>query len=68
MPFAEKHDASLAQLVINWTVNRPGITCALVGARNVEQVNDNVRALSFNLSQQELDEITAIAGHSHLQN
>ncbi len=32
-PIAEAHSASLAQIVINWTVHEPGITAALVGAQ-----------------------------------
>ena len=60
-PIAETHNASLAQVIINWTIHRPGITCALVGARNKQQVLDNATALSFELSQEELDNITAIA-------
>jgi len=60
-PIAEKHNASLAQVIINWTIHRPGIACALVGARNKQQVLDNAAALSFQLSQEELDNITAIA-------
>ena len=60
-PIAYSYNATLAQLVINWTINRPGITCALVGARNAEQVADNVKALSFTLSVDELNAITAAA-------
>jgi aryl-alcohol dehydrogenase-like predicted oxidoreductase len=60
-PIAEKHDATLSQLVINWTIHRPGVACVLVGARNAEQVNDNAQALSFSLTDKELNEITAAA-------
>lgn len=58
-PIADGYNASLAQLVINWTVNRPGVTCALVGARNAQQVHDNVKAFDFTLSVDELNAITA---------
>ena len=57
-PIAEKHNASLAQVIVNWTIHRPGISCVLVGARNVEQVLDNANALSFSLSEEELETIT----------
>ena len=60
-PLAEKHDASLAQLIINWTIHKQGITCVLVGARNVQQVLDNAQALDFTLDDEELESITAIA-------
>jgi aryl-alcohol dehydrogenase-like predicted oxidoreductase len=56
-PIADKHKASLAQLAINWTVHQPGITAALVGARNAEQAAHNAGALNFILSDQELAEI-----------
>ena len=49
-PIADQHKASFAQLVINWTANEPGITAALVGARNAEQAAHNARALSFTLT------------------
>jgi aryl-alcohol dehydrogenase-like predicted oxidoreductase len=53
-PIAEEHDATLAQLVINWTTRQPGITAALVGARNTKQATENAQALSFTLSDEEL--------------
>jgi aryl-alcohol dehydrogenase-like predicted oxidoreductase len=53
-PIAEAHKATLSQVVINWTIRQPGIACALVGARNEQQVRDNVKALDFNLSKDEL--------------
>src|SRR5690606_34634232 len=60
-PIAEKHNASLAQLVINWTIHRPGVACVLVGARDEQQVADNAKALDFTLSEEELDIITTAA-------
>lgn len=60
-PIANEHGATLAQVVINWTTQQPGITCTLVGARNESQVADNAKALSFTLSPEELELITAAA-------
>lgn len=60
-PIAKKHDATLAQLVIKWTIQRPGIACVLVGARDEDQVNDNVQCLSISLTDEELEEITSAA-------
>jgi aryl-alcohol dehydrogenase-like predicted oxidoreductase len=51
---AVKHNASLAQLVIRWTLERPGITIALVGARNAEQAVQNARAIDVKLSVEEI--------------
>lgn len=57
-PIADDHHATLSQLVINWTVNQPGIHCLLVGARNEQQVIDNAKSLTFKLSKGELQLIT----------
>lgn len=56
-PIAEDHGVTLAQLVINWTVQQPGITAALVGARNAKQATENAEALHFSLSEAEIDSI-----------
>lgn len=58
-PIADEHDVTLAQLVINWTIQRPGITAALVGARNAEQTRENAKSLSFELSEEEMETINS---------
>ena len=58
-PIAEKHKATFAQLIVNWTVHQPGITAALVGARDAEQAKQNAGAMNFTLSNDELKEIRA---------
>lgn len=56
-PIAEKHNASLGQLVLRWTIERPGITIALAGARNAEQAVQNANAIDIKLSSEELKTI-----------
>jgi len=56
-PIAESHQATIGQVVINWTIQQPGITSALVGARNRKQVDDNVKALDFKLTKEEMKAI-----------
>ena len=56
-PIAEAHGRSLSQLVLNWTIHRPGITCALAGARNPAQVLENIGGSDFVLSADETSEI-----------
>lgn len=60
-PIADGHGATLSQLVINWTVNQPAMASVLVGARNEQQVKENVDSLSFKLTKSELDQITNAA-------
>ena len=56
-PIADRHGVSYAQLVSNWTIHQPGITAALVGARNAEQATHNAAAMNFTLTAQEMEEI-----------
>lgn len=49
-PPAERLGATWAQVVIAWTLARPGITCALVGARRPEQARENARAAELELT------------------
>jgi aryl-alcohol dehydrogenase-like predicted oxidoreductase len=56
-PIAEGHNATLSQLVLNWTIQQPGITCALAGARNPAQVLENKGAADFMLTHDEIENI-----------
>jgi len=55
---ADEKNATLAQLVIRWTVEQPGITIALVGARNAEQSIQNAKAMEFKLNKEEIEFVT----------
>ena len=57
-PIAEGHDATLGQVAVAWCLAQPGITAAIVGARNAEQAESNVAAGDLRLRQEELDAIT----------
>jgi aryl-alcohol dehydrogenase-like predicted oxidoreductase len=65
-PIADAHNATLSQLVINWTAHRPAIACVLVGARDEQQVKDNAKALDFKLSVEEMNKINAAADEVQL--
>lgn len=56
-PLADEHSATLSQVVLNWTIQQPGITCALAGARDPKQVLENVGASKFRLSDDEIKKI-----------
>ncbi|MBA9075637.1 aldo/keto reductase [Rufibacter quisquiliarum] len=58
-PLAEDKNATLGQLVLRWTITQPGITIALVGARNAGQTIQNAKAMDLHLSPQELAFITS---------
>ena len=43
-PLADDKNATIAQIVIRWTLDQPGITIALTGARNPKQARENAEA------------------------
>jgi aryl-alcohol dehydrogenase-like predicted oxidoreductase len=53
-PIAEAHGVSIANVVVGWTIAQPGITAALVGARNAAQAEENARAGRLRLREDEL--------------
>jgi aryl-alcohol dehydrogenase-like predicted oxidoreductase len=55
---AEAHNQTPAQTAINWAINRPGITAALVGAKNEKQARENAAAADFELSEAEMLALT----------
>lgn len=57
-PLADEKGATLSQLVIRWTLEQPGITVALVGARNAAQAVQNAQAAGITLSPEEISFIT----------
>ena len=56
-PIADAHKATYAQLIVNWTFSQPGITAAIVGARNADQAKQNAGAMSFTLSADEIAKV-----------
>ncbi|MCX2475531.1 aldo/keto reductase [Pedobacter sp. MC2016-05] len=53
-PWADEKNATLSQLVLRWTIERPGITIALAGARNEKQSVQNAEAINVKLSTEEI--------------
>jgi methylglyoxal reductase len=54
-PIAADHGKTLAQLAANWVICQEGVTSALVGARNPEQVAENAGAADWRLTEDELN-------------
>jgi aryl-alcohol dehydrogenase-like predicted oxidoreductase len=51
----------LQHLAIRWTLAQPGIVCALVGARNPAQVNENAAAMQGEIPAGVFERMTAIS-------
>jgi aryl-alcohol dehydrogenase-like predicted oxidoreductase len=65
-PLAAKKGATLAELVLRWTIEQPGITIALAGARNEKQSVENAAAINVKLSSGEIEFINKELSLLHL--
>jgi len=57
---AARHGNSVAQLAIAWVLDHPAVTVALVGMRNVKELEENVAAVDWKLSAEDKAEIDRI--------
>jgi len=55
---AEAKGQTPAQIAISWAINRPGITTALVGAKNEKQAQENAGAADISLTEAEMTALT----------
>ncbi len=46
---ADKRGVSMAQVALAWLVDRPGVTSVILGARTLEQLDDNLAAAGLHL-------------------
>ncbi|MGF1506936.1 MAG: aldo/keto reductase [Chloroflexi bacterium] len=61
---AEAIGASPSQVAINWIRQQPGILIPIIGARKVEQITDNLGALDFELTAEQMQELNSLSDFS----
>jgi len=57
------HGVSVARVALAWLLRRPGVMSVIIGAKSVEQLDDNLAATKLELSAQDiatLDEVSAL--------
>jgi aryl-alcohol dehydrogenase-like predicted oxidoreductase len=54
---ATRHGRSAGEVAVAWVLRHPAITAAIVGFRNPKQVDGLIGAMTFRLTQDEIDEI-----------
>jgi aryl-alcohol dehydrogenase-like predicted oxidoreductase len=56
---AEELDVSMAQVALAWLVDRPTVTSVILGARTLEQLDDNLGAAGLHLSTEQMERLDA---------
>jgi aryl-alcohol dehydrogenase-like predicted oxidoreductase len=57
---ASGYGVTIPQLVIRWTVDRPGITIALLGATSPEQIEHDAKAVEISLGEEDTKTIDGL--------
>ncbi|WP_353633870.1 aldo/keto reductase [Halobacterium sp. NMX12-1] len=55
---ADEVDASPAQVALTWLTHRDGVTAPIVGARTVDQLEENLAAADIDLSDEQVERLT----------
>ena len=59
-PICDMYRVTFAQAVLNWAIQKPGITGVIVGARSAKQMEENLGAVRFQFSSKEIVQIEDI--------
>ncbi|UCG33095.1 MAG: aldo/keto reductase [Phycisphaerales bacterium] len=57
---SQNYGKTVGQLALNWACNHPGVTAVILGAKRPSQIRENVGALGWQITTDDLDEIHAI--------
>ncbi|MEV6010105.1 aldo/keto reductase [Streptomyces sp. NPDC051976] len=58
---AEGRGVSLSQVALAWVADRPAVTSVIIGARTLEQLDDNLAAADLNLSEKETAQLNEVS-------
>ncbi|MGB8666559.1 MAG: aldo/keto reductase, partial [Serratia inhibens] len=58
---ARSHGVAAAQVALAWLLARPTITSVVIGARNDNQLQDNLQAANLTLSEEELQRLEEVS-------
>jgi aryl-alcohol dehydrogenase-like predicted oxidoreductase len=56
---AEQRGRSMAQIALGWLVDRPAVASVILGARTLDQLNDNLAAADLHLTEEETARLDA---------
>lgn len=58
---AKAHGVSVAQVALAWLLHQSAVTSVIVGAKRIDQLDDNIAATHVTLSTEELAELDAVS-------
>lgn len=58
---AKNHGVSVATVALSWVMRQPGVTSTIIGAKNLQQLTDNIAAVDLQLSNEEMEQLNQIS-------
>ena len=54
-------ERSPSQVALNWLFQQPGVTSTIIGCRRLDQLEDNLGALTFTLTREHMDRLDSVS-------
>ena len=58
---AEAHGTSVARIALAWVLAKPGVTSVIIGAKNTDQLMDNINAVEVSLTTEQLEQLDEVS-------
>lgn len=60
-PMAEEKGISVARLALAWLLHQPAVTSVIIGAKRVDQLEDNLKAVDVKLTNEDLQKLDEVS-------
>ena len=60
-PIAQAHNCSAARVSLAWLLSKPVVTSIIIGAKRLDQLEDNIAATELQLTPDELNQLDAVS-------
>jgi len=60
-PIAKAHDCSPARIALAWILTKPVVTSVIIGAKRLEQLQDNIAAVDLRLTADEINQLDDVS-------
>ena len=57
----EAHDVSVARVALAWLLHQPGVTSVIIGAKKMHQLEDNLKAVDIQFSEEEMQKLNEVS-------
>ncbi|RIV22635.1 aldo/keto reductase [Fibrisoma montanum] len=57
----DEHGVSVAQVALAWVLKKPGVTSVIIGAKNNDQLTDNIKATELELTDEQMAELDQVS-------